>query len=60
MYLCFREDKIVVPIGKLTESGLADVFLEHSEYVVYNVSQVRIRYMLKVKFDFKKIEGDKS
>jgi poly [ADP-ribose] polymerase len=54
------EDKIVIPIGKLSESGLADVFLEHSEYVVYNVSQVRIRYMLKVKFDFKKTEVEKN
>lgn len=46
----------MIPIGKLTESGMTDVFLEHSEYVVYNVSQVRIRYMLKVKFEFKKTE----
>jgi poly [ADP-ribose] polymerase len=48
------EERVIIPLGKPVESNLPNVFLEYPEYVVYNPSQVRIRYLLKVQFLFNK------
>lgn len=44
-------DPISVPVGPLVPTGKNDVFLAQNEYVVYNVDQVRIKYIVKVRFD---------
>ena len=44
------DEKVIVPIGAPTPTDLPDVFLEHSEYMVYDASQVRIKYLVQVQF----------
>lgn len=43
----FREDGTVVPCGEPTQST-ANSSLLYNEYIVYNVDQVRIRYLVEV------------
>ena len=38
--------------GKIEPTGISNTSLEFNEYVVYNVNQIKIRYLLKVKFIF--------
>lgn len=44
------DDKVIVPIGAPTPTNIPDVFLDHAEYMVYDASQVRIRYLVQVQF----------
>eukprot|EP01122_Echinamoeba_exundans_P012170 TRINITY_DN503_c0_g1_i1.p1 TRINITY_DN503_c0_g1~~TRINITY_DN503_c0_g1_i1.p1 ORF type:complete len:911 (+),score=243.47 TRINITY_DN503_c0_g1_i1:100-2733(+) len=44
-------EPITVPLGPQIPSGKDEVFLAQSEYVVYNIDQVRIKYIVKIKFD---------
>jgi poly [ADP-ribose] polymerase len=44
------DEKVIVPIGAPTPTNLPDVFLEHSEYMVYDAAQVRLRYLVQVQF----------
>ncbi|KAK3890663.1 hypothetical protein Pcinc_005397 [Petrolisthes cinctipes] len=49
-------DGTVVPMGpgvKVTGASNAKYSLLYNEYIVYNVSQVLTRYLIKVKFNFK-------
>ena len=47
------EDGTAVPIGKpTTMSAEQNYTLLYNEYVVYNVNQIRPRYLVKVKFQF--------
>jgi poly [ADP-ribose] polymerase len=47
------EDGLVVPSGPAVEAKLASPpSLLYNEYIVYDVSQVRLRYLLQVKFKF--------
>lgn len=49
----YVEDKVAVPVGPGIPSAHKDVFLEEQEYIVYQ-RQVRIKYMVKVKFLYEK------
>lgn len=44
-------EPVVVPVGPTIPSGKEDVFLAQSEFVVYNIDQVKIKFIVKVKFD---------
>ncbi|VDP89906.1 unnamed protein product [Echinostoma caproni] len=49
------EDQLTIPIGKLISVPGRDPdthTLQFNEYIVYNPRQVRLRYLLKVKFNF--------
>ncbi|KAL2661991.1 hypothetical protein AAZV13_02G015750 [Glycine max] len=47
------EDGLVVPLGKpKTESGKKGDLL-YNEYIVYNVEQIRMRYIVHLNFNFK-------
>ena len=51
-----RTDGTVVPLGKGGETGVRnpDGFtLNYNEFIVYNTKQIRMRYLLQVKFEFK-------
>jgi poly [ADP-ribose] polymerase len=54
------DERVIIPLGKPVESNIPNIFLEHAEYVIYNPSQVRIRYLLKVQFSFHKKENTES
>jgi len=40
-------------LGPLVKSGIEDTRLDYNEYIVYDVSQVRMRYLVLTKFNFK-------
>lgn len=44
---------IEIPMGKGVDSGVKNSSLLYNEYIVYDVNQVFIRYLLRVKFDYK-------
>ncbi|KAL3682511.1 hypothetical protein R1sor_000533 [Riccia sorocarpa] len=46
------DDGVVVPMGKAI-SGDGDGSLLYNEYIVYNTSQIRMRYLLLTKFEYK-------
>ncbi|KER26221.1 hypothetical protein X801_09073, partial [Opisthorchis viverrini] len=49
------DDDVTVPIGKLVPSPEANsdnLALQFNEYVVYDPNQVRLRYLVKIKFNF--------
>uniref|UniRef100_A0A2P2HY51 Poly [ADP-ribose] polymerase n=1 Tax=Hirondellea gigas TaxID=1518452 RepID=A0A2P2HY51_9CRUS len=45
-------DGVVVPLGPAKDVN-TDGSLLYNEYIVYNTAQVRLRYLVKVKFDFR-------
>ncbi|XP_071822124.1 poly [ADP-ribose] polymerase 2-like [Apostichopus japonicus] len=49
-------DGTVVPLGKGAPTGVANpngYTLNYNEFVVYNTDQIKMRYLVKVKFNFK-------
>ncbi|XP_028781929.1 poly [ADP-ribose] polymerase 2-like [Neltuma alba] len=46
------EDGLIVPLGKPKKRAGMKVDLLHNEYIVYNVDQIRMRYVIHVNFDF--------
>jgi len=46
------EKGLVVPLGKETRTPVLMSELKRNEYVIYDVNQIRIKYVLKVKFIF--------
>ncbi|XP_050138409.1 poly [ADP-ribose] polymerase 2-like isoform X5 [Malus sylvestris] len=47
------DDGVVVPLGKQKENTSHEGSLRHNEYIVYNVEQIRKRFVVQVKFNFK-------
>ncbi|KAF6173587.1 hypothetical protein GIB67_022946 [Kingdonia uniflora] len=48
------EDGVVVPLGKPKEQPDLKTSLLYNEYIVYNVDQIRMRYIVQVNFNFKR------
>ncbi|KAF9428510.1 Poly [ADP-ribose] polymerase 2 [Podila epigama] len=50
----FIEDKLRVQAGTLTSPPPGDKYysLQYNEYIVYNTSQIRMRYLLRMRFDY--------
>jgi len=51
-----RFGNVKVPYGKGIQSTQIEAknsVLQYNEFIVYDVSQIRIRYLLKVKFNYK-------
>ncbi|XP_018018963.1 poly [ADP-ribose] polymerase 2 isoform X2 [Hyalella azteca] len=46
------KDGVVVPLGPASSATKKGLSLLYNEYIVYNPAQVRLRYLVKVKFDF--------
>jgi poly [ADP-ribose] polymerase len=54
----FHEDNgCVIPMGKGTPSGVGKSTLLYNEYIVYDTTQVKMRYLLRVEFHYKKKTG---
>ncbi|KAL6208200.1 hypothetical protein ACLB2K_019151 [Fragaria x ananassa] len=47
------EDGVMVPLGKPKENPCKGALL-YNEYIVYNVNQIRMRYVVQVNFKFKR------
>ncbi|XP_029122740.1 poly [ADP-ribose] polymerase 2 isoform X3 [Elaeis guineensis] len=48
------EDGLVVPLGQPKEQADHKGSLLYNEYIVYNVDQIRMRYIVQVNFNFKR------
>ena len=51
----YRTDGMVVPLGKAVDTGTTNpdgYTLNYNEFIVYDPAQVRMRYLLKVQFNF--------
>nr|CAB3473102.1 unnamed protein product [Digitaria exilis] len=48
------DDGVVVPLGKPKQEPSKRGSLLYNEYIVYNVDQIRMRYVLHVTFNFKR------
>ncbi|XP_055386145.1 poly [ADP-ribose] polymerase [Condylostylus longicornis] len=49
----FREDGVEIPLGKpITDDKLKSSLL-YNEYIVYDVAQVNVQYLLKLSFNYK-------
>ncbi|XP_048213481.1 poly [ADP-ribose] polymerase 1 [Perognathus longimembris pacificus] len=46
-------DGVEVPLGPGVSSGVSDTCLLYNEYIVYDIAQVNLKYLLKLKFNFK-------
>ncbi|KAM1475412.1 hypothetical protein ACFX2I_031311 [Malus domestica] len=47
------DDGVVVPLGKQKENTSHEGSLRYNEYIVYNVEQIRMHYVVQVNFNFK-------
>ncbi|KAH0978259.1 hypothetical protein GBA52_027978 [Prunus armeniaca] len=48
------DDGVVVPLGKPKENSGPKGALLYNEYIVYNVEQIRMRYVVQVNFNYKR------
>jgi hypothetical protein len=44
-------DDVTVPIGNLVDSGIAGCALQYDEFIVYDTSQIRMRYAVIVEYN---------
>ncbi|XP_030051590.1 poly [ADP-ribose] polymerase 1 isoform X2 [Microcaecilia unicolor] len=44
---------VEVPLGKGVDTGISNASLLYNEYIVYDVAQVNLKYLLKLKFNYK-------
>lgn len=50
------KDGVNIPTGNLVDSGVnnpSGYTLQYNEYIVYNTNQIKMKYLFKVKFNFK-------
>ncbi|KAJ8274754.1 hypothetical protein COCON_G00093790 [Conger conger] len=45
-------DGVQVPLGKGINTNIEDTSLLYNEYIVYDVAQVNLKYLLKIKFNY--------
>ncbi|XP_056150659.1 poly [ADP-ribose] polymerase 1 [Lampris incognitus] len=45
-------DGVQVPLGKGVHTNIDDTSLLYNEYIVYDVAQVNLKYLLKIKFNY--------
>lgn len=48
------ENDIIVPLGKLKTNNKLQTSLLYNEFIVYDTAQVNLKYLLKVKFVYKR------
>lgn len=53
--MCDRPDGMVVPVGHVKDTGVANTSgytLNYNEYIVYDARQVKMKYAVQVEFNF--------
>ncbi|XP_051908045.1 poly [ADP-ribose] polymerase 1 isoform X1 [Hippocampus zosterae] len=45
-------DGVQVPLGKGANTNIDDASLLYNEYIVYDVAQINLKYLLKIKFNY--------
>uniref|UniRef100_A0A7R8Z663 Poly [ADP-ribose] polymerase n=1 Tax=Timema douglasi TaxID=61478 RepID=A0A7R8Z663_TIMDO len=48
-----RPDGVEVPLGKAVQNKGKNVSLLYNEYIVYDIAQVNVQYLLKMEFEYK-------
>lgn len=48
----FTLNGVQVPLGKGVQTNIDDTSLLYNEYIVYDVAQINMKYLLKVKFNY--------
>jgi poly [ADP-ribose] polymerase len=51
-------DYLKCPVGGLRSSGVEDTSLLYNEFIVYDVDQVKMKYLVKLKFNEKSGDDD--
>jgi len=46
------DDGVIVPAGKQVDAGIPGSSLLYNEFIVYNTSQVKMRYLVRMKFKY--------
>jgi len=46
------DDGVIVPCGKPKDEPGSAGYLQYNEYIVYDTSQIKMRYLMKVKFAY--------
>ena len=46
------DDGLVVPMGKGVASGVKNTSLLYNEFIVYDVAQINVKYLLKLDFQY--------
>jgi len=52
-YDIITETGVVIPLGTESSTGVIGSEIEHNEYIIYDLAQVNLKYLLLVKFNFK-------
>ncbi|PRP83966.1 hypothetical protein PROFUN_08650 [Planoprotostelium fungivorum] len=47
------DDGTIVPCGKPKHTGIHDTALLYNEFIVYDTRQIRVRYLIKLRFNYK-------
>ncbi len=47
-------DGVTVPLGPNKEEAIPGSSLIYNEFIVYDVSQIKMRYLVKLKFKYKR------
>mmetsp|Transcript_64488 Transcript_64488/g.74962 ORF Transcript_64488/g.74962 Transcript_64488/m.74962 type:complete len:768 (+) Transcript_64488:42-2345(+) len=46
------DDGTIIPIGKGEDTKIAQGSLLYNEFIVYDIAQIRLRYLLRIKFNY--------
>ena len=46
-------DGVIVPIGPNQATNVSGSHLQYNEYIVYDRSQIKIKYIVRTRFNFK-------
>ena len=52
----YRSNGTLVPVGKSKDTGVKNpsgYTLNYNEFIVYDTKQIKMKYLVKVKFNFK-------
>ena len=47
-------DGMKIPMGPGFDSSVVGAYLQYNEFIVYKVEQIRIKYILRTKFHYKR------
>ncbi len=56
LFLLFRDDGVMVPCGKIVDASSSlpqSPSLQYNEFIVYDTRQIKLRYLVQLKFKYK-------
>lgn len=43
----------MIPMGPSEQTDIAACYLQYNEYIVYDIAQIKIKYLLRTKFNYR-------